>query len=128
MAGNDSEEERIRVDLDPPPPREDIPTLTWKNLPYRVQILDNVVLLYNMKTREQYVQVAHEADIHRLKEIKSTRLATSVLRAVFGKSLITDPMTPNEREAMNVFERVYQNTGDITKADDAYAMTMELLR
>jgi hypothetical protein len=108
--------------------REDIPTLTWKGLPYRVQILDNMVLLYSIKTHEQYVQTADSADIHRLKVIKSARLATAVLRAVFGKSLITDPLTPNEREAMNVFERVYQNTGDIQKADDAYAITMELLR
>ena len=115
MAGNDSKEELI-------------PTLTWATLPYRVQILDNMVLLFNVKNREQYVQVAHENDIQRLRILKSARLVTGVLRAIFGKSLITDPLTPNERKALNVFDRVYTETGDIQKADDAYIVTMEFLQ
>jgi hypothetical protein len=117
MAGNDNEET---------PATEKIPTLTWVGLPYRVQILDNMVLLYHVKYREQYARTAREEAIRHLRTYKSARIVTAVLRDIFGSAVISSTLTPNERAAVEAFELVLKKTGDLQKADDAYAVTMEL--
>lgn len=103
------------------PTREIIPVLTWEGSPYQVQILDNMVTLYDLRDRTQMAKECGHEVVKELKRTHRASRANKLLESVF-KTTATK-MTSAERLASQVYDRVLRETADIDKAEAAFDMT-----